>query len=367
MRSTIAEIDTVRLRHNFHHIRSRTSGAAIMPMVKANAYGHGMVECSRIVSEEGADFLGVAFASEAVLLRENGITTPIVVMTPPEPSESAVFCDYDLQPVACSVESMKLLSNEAVARNRILNYHLYIDTGLSRDGILPYEAIDVMNAASALKNLNPIGICTHFATSDEPDTGFAEMQLKSFNQVLDNLKSSGYEFTYIHAANTAGIAHLPEAKFTLVRPGLSMYGCAPTYELESKLALEPILTLKTSVLSLRRLPAGTSVSYGRRYYTASETTIATIPIGYGDGYMRALTGKAECLIRGKRYPIVGTICMDECMVDLGNDDIRCGEEVILIGRQGAESITAGQLAGKCGTIPYEILTAISARVPRVYY
>lgn len=366
MRSTIAEIDTVKLRHNFHHIRSLTPGAAIMPMVKANAYGHGIIECSRILSEEGADFLGVAFASEGVMLRENGITTPIVVMTPPEPNEAALFCTYDLQPVACSIESMILLSNEAVAQNKVLHYHLYIDTGLSRDGILPNEAIDFMIAASSLKNIEAIGICTHFATSDEIDTTFAKVQLKSFNQVVENLQSSEFIFRYVHAANTAGIAHLPEAKFTLVRPGLSMYGCAPTHELESKLSLEPILTLKTSVLSLRRLPSGTSVSYGRRYNTARETTIATIPIGYGDGYMRALTGKAECLIRGKRYPIVGTICMDECMVDIGDDEIGCGEEVMLIGSQGKECITAGQLADKCGTIPYEILTAISARVPRIY-
>jgi len=366
MRSTIAEIDTVKLRHNFHHIRSLTPGAAIMPMVKANAYGHGMIECSRMLVEEGADFLGVAFASEGIILRENGIIAPIVVMTPPEPTESAIFCEYDLQPVACSIESMRLLSNEAVTQNKTLQYHLYIDTGLSRDGIMPDEAVDFMKAASELKNIEAIGICTHFATSDEVDTIFAKIQLKSFNQVVEKLKSLNIFFPYIHASNTAGIAHLPEAKFTLVRPGLSMYGCAPTHELEDKLSLEPILTLKTSVLSLRRLPAGTPVSYGRRYYTTQETSIATIPIGYGDGYVRALTGKAECLIHGKRYPIVGTICMDECMVDVGDDTIQCGDEVILIGNQGEECITAAQIADNCGTIPYEILTAISARVPRVY-
>ncbi|MBK9249873.1 MAG: alanine racemase [Ignavibacteria bacterium] len=366
MRSTIAEIDTVKLRHNFHHIRSLAPGDAIMPMVKANAYGHGIVECSRILSAEGAEFLGVAFASEGVLLRENGISVPIVVMTPPEQNEASDFCEYNLQAVACSLESMKLLSNEAVAQNKTLQYHLYIDTGLSRDGILPDEALDFMNAASTFTNCEAIGICTHFATSDESDTTFSETQLKSFNQVINRLKHSGYEFEFIHAANTAGIAHLPEAKFSLVRPGISMYGCAPTYELEAMLTLEPILTLKTAVLSLRRLPTGTSVSYGRRYYTDRISTIVTIPIGYGDGYMRALTGKAECLIQGKRYPIVGTICMDECMVDIGDDEISCGDEVILIGKQGDECITVGQIAEKCDTIPYEILTAISARVPRVY-
>lgn len=337
-----------------------------MPMVKANAYGHGMMECSAILSEEGADFLGVAFASEGVALRDYGITTPIVVMTPPEPSEASLFCRYDLQPVACSIESMRVLSGEATRQQTILRYHLYIDTGLSRDGVLPEEAVRFMHAVSSLPNCEAIGICTHFATSDEEDTSFAEEQLKSFNQVIGNLGNSGIHFAFIHAANTAGIAHLPEAKFTLVRPGLSMYGCAPTDELERKLSLEPILTLKSSVLSLRRLPARTSVSYGRRYFTTQETTIATIPIGYGDGYMRALTGKAECLIRGKRYPIVGTICMDECMVDVGDDALECGDEVILIGKQGRESITAGHVAQQCGTIPYEILTAISARVPRVY-
>lgn len=335
-------------------------------MVKANAYGHGIIECSKILSKEGAEFLGVAFASEGVLLRRSGIRTPIVVMTPPEPSDIPLFLKYKLQAVACSIETILEMSFAARKISKVAQLHLYIDTGLSRDGIMPQDALGFIQKVYSLSNIEWVGICTHFATSDESDTSFAEHQLKLFNQVVENLISNGFTFPYIHASNTAAVAHLPAAQFNLIRPGLSLHGCAATYEIASELQLTPTLTLKSSVISLRRVPSGTPVSYGRRYYTTQETTIATIPIGYGDGYFRSLTGKAECLIRGKRYAIVGTICMDECMVDMGDDKVECGDEVILIGRQGDEVITANDIAEKCGTIPYEVLTAISARVIRVF-
>lgn len=366
MRSTIAEINTLSLRQNFRLLRSFAPNSAIMPMVKANAYGHGIIECSRILSKEGAEFLGVAFASEGIVLREAGILTPVIVMTPPETSDLSHFIEYNFHAIACSVDMVRRISDEATKLGGTAKLHLYIDTGMSRDGILPNDALQFMEDVKDLSNIEWTGICTHFATSDETDTTFAEIQLKSFNQVLDNLRANCCEFQYVHASNTAAIAHLPAARFNLIRPGLSLHGCGATEEIAHQLHLKPTLTLKSSIISLRRVPSGTPVSYGRRYYTTKETTIATIPIGYGDGYFRCLTGRAECLIRGKRYNIVGTICMDECMVDIGDDNLECGDEVILIGRQGNEVITANQLAEKCGTIPYEVLTAISARVPRVF-
>ncbi|MBS1538770.1 MAG: alanine racemase [Bacteroidetes bacterium] len=366
MRSTIAEINTAKLRQNFHAIRSCAPNSAIMPMVKANAYGHGIIECSKILSEEGAEFLGVAFASEGILLRQAGILTPIVVMTPPELSDLSQFIHYDFQAIACSIKTIKQISIEAKKQKKIADLHLYIDSGMRRDGIGPDDALKFMEQASQLPNINWVGVCTHFATSDELDTTFAEYQLKLFNQVIEILRKSEFIYPYIHASNTAAIAQLPTSQFNLIRPGLSLHGCAATVTISEQLHLQPTLTLKSSILSLRHVPAGTSVSYGRRYYTTKETTIATIPIGYGDGYFRSLTGNAECLIRGNRYPIVGTICMDECMIDIGDDKIECGDEVILIGRQGNEVITANQVAQWCNTIPYEILTAISARVPRVF-
>ncbi len=366
MRSTIAEINTSYLRQNFKLLRSFAPNSATMPMVKANAYGHGIIECSKILTEEGTEFLGVAFASEGVLLREAGILTPVVVMTPPEISELSLFVESNFHAIACSLETVRRISFEAAKLSKPAKLHLYVDTGMSRDGILPDEALGFMNEVKDLPNIEWVGICTHFATSDDTDTSFAEFQLKSFNEVVALLNEEGFVFQYIHAANTAAIAHLPSAQFNLIRPGLSLHGCAATEEIANELHLKPTLTLRSSIISLRRVPAGTSVSYGRRYFTEKETTIATIPIGYGDGYFRSLTGKAECLIRGKRYRIVGTICMDECMVDIGNDTLECGDEVILIGRQGNEVITANHVAEKCGTIPYEVLTAISMRVPRVF-
>ncbi|MBI3260036.1 MAG: alanine racemase [Ignavibacteriae bacterium] len=366
MRSTIAEINTLSLRQNFQLLRSFAPNSAIMPMVKANAYGHGIIECSKILSDEGAEFLGVAFASEGMLLREAGIPTPIVVMTPPETSELSLFIEYSFHAIACSLETVRRISVEAARQGGVAQLHLYIDTGMSRDGIMPDDALTFMDEVKNLSHIEWVGICTHFATSDEKDTTFAEFQLKLFNQVLENLANNGYFFKYIHASNTAAIAHLPSARFDLIRPGLSLHGCGATEEIALQLHLQPTLKLRSSIISLRRVPAGTPVSYGRKYFTTKETTIATIPIGYGDGYFRSLTGKAECLIHGKRYAIVGTICMDECMVDIGDDMMECGEEVVLIGRQGDEIITANQVAEKCGTIPYEVLTAISARVPRVF-
>lgn len=366
MRVTVADIDCSALRWNIQQVRQRAGARAIMAMVKANAYGHGIVECSQIFRSEGAEFLGVAFADEAVLLRAEGDSLPLAVLTPPLPEEAALFCQHGLDFVACSLDTMQAFNREARAAKTTLNAHLYIDTGMRRDGVEPHDAIAFVQACSSLENIRIVGVCTHFATSDEANPTFALHQLALFQQTLDALAGAGYTFPLVHAANSGAVLNIPQAAFTLVRPGLTLYGYNPSEQLHTHLPLRPAMALRTKIHSVRRVPAGTSISYGRRYYTKRETHIATIPIGYGDGLTRLLTGRATCLLRGEEFPIVGSICMDQCMIDTGDTAAQPGEEVVLIGTQGTATLSANAIARKLGTIPYEVLTAISARVPRIY-
>ena len=220
-----------------------------------------------------------------------------------------------------------------------------------------------MKSCKEFSNIEVIGICTHLASSDSEDEAFTLQQLSLFNSTINELKKNGFVFTYIHAANSGAIFNYPQSHFNIVRPGLAMYGIPPANITSSD--LQSVMTLRTRVNALRRIHKGESVSYGRKYFAQKETTIATVPIGYGDGYSRILRGKAECLLHGKRFPIVGTICMDECMIDVGDDIVELGDDVVLIGRQGQQEITARELASAMNTIAYEVTTMITARVPRV--
>jgi alanine racemase len=362
VRSTVAEVRRSALLHNLHEIRRTAPDAQVMAMVKANAYGHGMIEVAHVI-EPAVDFFGVAVMSEGLALRSYGITKPIVVMMPPDIYDAQHFCERDLQLVACSMDILRDFDAEARRFNKVMKAHLYIDTGMRRDGIEPHDARAFMDECSTLKNIKVIGICTHFASSDDADTSFTEHQLTLFNDTMADLARAGYTFDYVHASNSGALFRHPRAHFNLVRVGLSLYGIAPASVVDSP--LQPVLTLKTRVNALRRIAAGESVSYGRRFVSAKETTIATIPIGYGDGYSRMLTGKAQCLLHGKRFPIVGAICMDECMIDAGDEEVKLGDEVVLIGPQGAETISAREIAETLHTIPYEITSMITSRVPRV--
>ncbi|MBX7155163.1 MAG: alanine racemase [Candidatus Kapaibacterium sp.] len=362
VRSTVAEINISALHNNIHVLRSKAPNSALMAMVKANAYGHGMVDCSREI-ENDVDFFGVAVMYEGVTLRLAKITKPIVVMMPPDIYDAEKFCECDLQMVACSLDLLRDFNQEAIKQNVILKAHLYIDTGMRRDGIEPHEAVGFMDACKEFTNISIIGVCTHFATADDVNKAFAQEQLEKFNGAVQALHNAGYTFQYIHAANSGAVFHHPDAHFNMIRPGLSLYGIAPANTINT--GLQPVLSLKTRINALRRIQPGESVSYGRRFIAAQATTIATIPIGYGDGYSRLLTGKGMCLLHGKRFQIVGTICMDECMIDVGNEPVDLGDDVVLIGTQGNATISVNEIADTIGTIPYDITTLITARVPRV--
>lgn len=369
MRSTKAVVDLDALEWNLARVRACADGQAVLGMVKANGYGHGMTPIARVLVELGIDVLGVAFVDEAIALRLSGISCPILVLTPVGSHEVDAVVEHDLISVACDIDQVRSLSDSAQAHSRRVSVHLYIDTGMLREGFRPRDAVEVSRVIRSLPGVTLDGLCTHFATSDEPASRFMREQLSTFEQTHQKLVDDGCSFVWVHAANTGALWQSSESHFTLVRPGISIYGYA--HATSEEMTLRPVMSVRSRIISKRRAWPGETVSYGRRYMVTQETTIVTVPIGYGDGYLRSLSGHAECLIGGRRCRIVGSICMDELMVDVGDADVSIGDEVVLLGWQAnagdhVESIDAVELAAWAGTIPYEITTAVSGRVPREY-
>lgn len=368
MRSTIATIDLDALAWNYQTLRSRIGSCSMLGMVKANAYGHGMIGVSRVLQHLGIDMLGTAFVSEAQELRDAGITIPIMILTPVEPHEAEQAVHLGLITVVGDLSQAQALADAARRSATTAEVHLYVDTGMCRDGVRAHDAPDVARRLAEIEGLRCSGICTHFATADDPHNPFLAEQLSTFRRVIEQCEALGCTFATVHAANTGALWQTGDTHFSLVRPGLSLYGYT---SVEAGVPpLRPVMRLSSRVVSRRRVWPGDTVSYGRRYMVSEEATVVTVPIGYGDGYLRALTGSAQCLIRGRRYPVVGTICMDEIMVNVGNDPIEIGDEVVLSGVQQGEAfggaIDIDELATWAQTISYEITTAISARVPRLF-
>lgn len=367
MRHTVAEILFANLEYNLNFIKKVAGNSDIIAIVKANAYGHGIVEISKKLEDLGVKKFGVAYADEGVVLREAGINSNIYVLVPEANSNAKVCVAHNLIPLISSIDFLEHLSTEAEKTGKTIKAHIFIDTGMNREGIRPENAIDFLQQAGKFTNIKITGICTHFATASS-NFIFAKQQLEKFNHTLDILKNEGYEFEEIHADNSAAMLLFPESKFTDVRPGLTLYGYPPTVPGDTAFDVKPVMTLKSKVISVRRIKKGDTVGYSMKYISNKEGNIATIPIGYGDGYLRAMTNKAECLINGKRYRTVGTVCMDSCMVDLGDDDIAVGDDVYLLGGpDGSNTVSAYELAALADTIPYEILSSVSARVPRIYF
>lgn len=369
MRSTQVHIDLDALEWNLSCIRAQAPSKKVLGLVKANAYGHGMVPVAHALEVLGIDMLGTALLDEAIELRRNGITTDVLILTPVETHEAVEAAEHQFHVVACSLPQVVAIANAARDRGVTVPLHLYIDTGMLREGFRPHDAVDAATKISALQGVSLIGVCTHFATADDPTSPFLRKQLATFEQSLDDLRGAGFTFKYVHAANSGALWMEQTAHYTMVRTGLALFGYA--LGAEPYAALRPVMSVRSKINSFRRAWPGESVSYGQRYIVPDECTIATVPIGYGDGYLRALSGKGHCIIGGRRYPIVGSICMDELMVNLGAGSCDLEQEVILLGGQTApdgsfECIDAIELAERAMTIPYEIMTAFSARVPRVY-
>lgn len=337
-----------------------------MAVVKANAYGHGALEVATTALASGASHLGVALVEEGMELRAQGVKAPILVFGGMVPEQAALFVENDLTATVYTPQAAEALAGAAQRLGKAATVHVKIDTGMGRVGITWSEALPFLRWLAAQEGLRVEGMYTHFATSDEKDKAFAELQLARFRQVVEGVEAMGLRLIK-HAANSGAILDMPESYFDLVRPGVMMYGYYPSPHTSRSLPLRPAMTFKTRVLFVKKIARGTSISYGRQFIAARPTTIATLPVGYADGYNRLLSNQGEVLIRGKRYPVVGRVCMDQIMVDLGPEsDVLPGEEVVLFGRQGDEEVSVYSICEKLGTIPYEVTCWVSARVPRVY-
>ncbi|MBO2943737.1 alanine racemase [Paenibacillus sp. F411] len=372
-RPTQAEIDLDGLGDNLNAFRAHVpEGMKVLACVKANAYGHGAVEVSRELERLGADYLSVAFLDEALELRKAGITLPILVLgyTPPEGIMTA--WEQDITVTLFSRDVLTAIQKLPKSLDRPLKLHIKIDSGMGRLGLLPEEAAAFVEEAFALPQAFIEGMFTHFARADEENKSYTLEQHRRFKSVADALREGGFSIPIIHTGNSAAAIDTPELSFNMVRIGISLYGVYPSEEVHrTAVSLRPVMTLKTQAVYVKTLPPQSGVSYGSRYVTEEEERIATLPVGYADGYSRMLSGNAEVLIRGRRAPVVGSICMDQCMVSLKHfaeeaEQIKAGEEVVLIGRQSGECISADELASRLGTIPYELVCMIAHRVPRTY-
>lgn len=370
-----AEINLSVIRHNIREIR-RVVGdqKAMLVVVKGNAYGHGAIQVANAVVREGVEYLGVARLSEAIVLRNAGIKAPILILgyTPPDCAPRLV--DLKLTQTVHSCEYAERLASFLHCAKVKLTVHIKIDTGMGRLGLLPESSQGQSSIVDRVQDIarhgvfRMEGIYTHFAASDSDCLDNAYHQLDLFTQTLDSLKAAGFEFSRIHAANSAAIMTMPEAHFNTVRPGIVTYGLFPSdFVDKSLLDLRPAMTVKASLVSVKEAPSGTTVSYGHTHVCEGNTRIGVVPIGYADGYDRFLSSKGIMLVHGKRAPVVGRVCMDQTMIDLGPESrAECGDEVVILGRQGDSSVTADDLAQMLGTINYEIVARLMARVRRVY-
>jgi alanine racemase len=362
-RPTFAEIDLSAVRNNVRALRG--TGAEVMAVVKSNGYGHGAVPVANAAGAAGAAWLGVALVEEGMALRDAGILAPILVLSEFPPGAEKDALAAGLIPTVYSEPGLDGVAQAAQSLGVPARIHLKVDTGMHRVGLYPPEgALDFARRAVAA-GCEVEGLWTHFARSEE-DEATTQGQLERFRSVSKAFQQAGLPPRLLHAANSAAAILYPETHFDLVRAGIAIYGLLPAPEVGADLGLRPALSWRSAVTSVRRLPPGEGVSYGHRYRLDRESTVATVPVGYADGYPRALSNRSEVLVHGKRFPVAGAVTMDQLLMDCGDEDILPGDEVVLIGRQGSEEVGAQELAEHAGTIPYEIVCGISERVPREY-
>lgn len=367
IRPTHLLIDINVLKNNFLKIKDRVSPAKVMPILKANAYGHGLVRVAQLMQELKADYLGVAVLEEGILLREQGITMPILVLGGIWGNQIPLFLKHNLTMTASSIEKLNQINELSKQLKIKTNVHLKIDTGMERVGVHYYSSEKFLDAALKCTNIHIEGIYSHFANSEQSDLSYTRLQFERFQEVLRFFEKHSIEMPMRHISNSGAILQMPEANLDMVRPGIMLYGVYPSSEIFRTIKVSPALTWKSLVIYFKVIKPGHPVGYGSTWQTDHNIRAVTAPVGYGDGYLRSMSHKAEVLIRGKRYPVVGTISMDQIVINIENESAYNGDEVILIGSDGSNSITVEELAEWAGTIPYEILTNINTRVPRVYF
>ncbi len=366
LRPTHMRIDLDALTHNVAEVRKHTGNAKIMAIMKADAYGHGLVPAARKFADLGVDFFGVAFLEEGIKLRQAGIEAPILVLGGLVGYQVKHFLDYHLDMTASSLYKAQQISEEAQRMNRIARVHLKVDTGMNRIGVRVQNAVAYALGVAKMPNMDLVGIFSHFVRAQGPDVELAMRQHEMFQEVLDNLKRQGLEVPLAHLANSSSLYNLKNVTYDMVRPGLTLYGYGPGPHLDGKWDLKPALSVQTEVVFFKGIRKGMGVGYMHSWSAPRDGWLATLPVGYGDGYPRILSNRADVLIGGKRYPVVGNISMDQLMVWLGEDQHSVGAEAVLIGRQEEERIGAWELAGHAQTIAYEILCGWTTRVPRIY-
>ena len=379
---TWAEVDLTAYAHNIKELRRIADrDARVMAVVKANGYGHGAAQVGRVALVNGAEYLGVARLDEAVQLRKAGLDAPILIFGYTSPVLAETLIKYNLTPTVYSIEAADRLSEVAGRRGQKLNVHIKVDSGMGRLGLVLNEAaasspsvqqypdpVQEVLSISRLPGLAVEGIFTHFATADSADKSYARQQLEKFLEFADRLRRDGLEPPIMHAANSGALIDMPESHLDMVRPGIATYGLYPSEEVnKTNLPLKPVMTLKTRIIHIKQVPAGFNVSYGITYQTPKPTTIATVPVGYADGFNRLLSNRGHMLVHGQKAPIIGRVCMDLTMLDVGRiPGIEIEDEVIVFGGQKSRAITADKIAADLNTINYEIVSTLTARVARVY-
>ncbi|HZJ26690.1 MAG TPA: alanine racemase [Acidimicrobiia bacterium] len=363
------EIDLDAVRRNIRAIGDVVAPAEVMAVVKADAYGHGAVEVARAALDAGARSLGVALVEEGVALRAHGIDAPVLVLAEPPAEAATTVVEADLTPIVYTHAGIAHLAQAVttVGRTEPLAVHLKVDTGMHRVGCAPDDAPGLVDEIAGHSELVLAGVCTHLAVADEPDNPYTDDQLDRFDALLRALAASGRDLGLRHAANSAGALAFERARYDLVRAGIAMYGIAPSAALAGHATLQPAMALKARVTLVKTLPAGARLSYGLRHTLTETAHVATVPLGYADGVPRNLGHVGgEVLVGGRRAPIAGTVTMDQLMVDVGDASVAVGDEVVLIGSQGDETVTAVEWARRLDTVPYEIVSNIGPRVPRRY-
>jgi alanine racemase len=367
-RPTICSIDLGALRWNFRQIKKKVGAQVkIMAMVKANAYGHGAVAVAQTLADEGSDAFGVASLEEAVELRRAAIRQPIIVLAGAYVEQSGQFLEHHLTPVIHDLKTLRSFEAALKSTSANLAIHIEVDSGMGRTGFLAAE-VDLWHAElQKLKALRIEGVFSHFSDAETANEAYSEGQVQTFAAVIASLRNAGINPGFVHMAKSAALLTMPHSHFTMVRPGLALYGIYPSAPLSEEIALKPVLSWTTRILQLKRVPAGTCLGYGRTFVTKRESLIATLPVGYADGYRRMFSNRGAVLVRGCRAPVAGRVSMDLTTIDVTDiAKVQQGDEVTLLGRQGDVKISADEMASWADTISYEILTSIGTRVPRIH-
>ncbi|MBV8661446.1 MAG: alanine racemase [Candidatus Dependentiae bacterium] len=366
MESRYSIIDFNALAYNFLAIKQQVGDSRVMAIVKANAYGHGIVECSLFLQAQGVHYLGVALIEEAIILRDAGITLPILVLGGVMIEQIPLFLTYDIDIMASSIDKLIAIDACASKFGKKAKVHLKIDTGLGRIGVRYTNAEQFFTIAMNLLSIEVVGVASHFATADDQDDTYMRLQCERFNQVTQFFPEHGYPMPLRHIANSGAIMQLPESYFDMVRPGIMLFGVYPQSWMKNLFEIKPVLSLYARIVYFKVVLQGASVSYGLTWKSEQNTRVITLPVGYGDGYPRALSNKGYVLMKGKKYTLIGNICMDQMMVNIGQDEAYCGDEVVLIGKSGDLELTINDLADCYDGSAYEFLVLLNSRIVRRY-